>query len=254
VKELALLLALTAVVTAQEFDVASIRPAVEDHNATIDAENGRYLVHNIALKRLIALAWSVDGSEVIGGANWIASDHWDITAKIPDEYAMRSQDQCNAPRYFGPSGQMNCRQFLNRMIQNLLANRFRLAIHRETREVSGYALVVAKNGPKMAVAKPDEEASLPGGNQGGNMRLKATNVRMEVLAQVLSDGGRLVVDKTGLAGGYDFELHWALADDPTSDLPTIFTAVKEQLGLQLEPAKVPIQAVIIDRVEKPNEN
>ncbi len=249
-KALALLLALANVVTAQEFEVASIRVAVEDHNATMNAENGRYLVHNIALKRLIAIAWGVDGSEVIGGPNWIGSDRWDITAKIPEEYATHPQDQCGAPRYFGPSGQMDCRQFLKKMMQNLLADRFRLAIHRETREVSGYALAMAKNGSKMAIAVPDKEARL----QGDNRHLKATNVRMEVLAQILSDAGRLVVDKTGLTGGYDFELNWALADDSSSDQPSLFAALPEQLGLKLEAAKVPIQAVIVDRAEKPDKN
>jgi hypothetical protein len=74
-KELGLLLVLTTGVMAQDFEVASIRPAVEDYNATVNAENGRYLVHNIALKRLIAIAWGVDGGEVIGGPNWISSDH-----------------------------------------------------------------------------------------------------------------------------------------------------------------------------------
>jgi uncharacterized protein (TIGR03435 family) len=125
-----------------------------------------------------------------------------------------------------------------------------LTIHRETREVSGYALVVGKNWSKMAVATPDKIARL----QGGNEHLKGTNVWMEVLAQVLTGGGRLVVDKAGLTAGYDFELNWAMADNSSSDLPSIFTALQEQLGLTLEPAKVPIQAVIIDRAEKPSEN
>ena len=227
--KIALLLSLTTTVSAQEFEVASIRPAVEDHNFTINTENGRYLVHNIPLKRLVAIAWGVDGSEVIGGPAWIASDGWDITAKIPEESATRSQD-CDSPRTFGTSRQTDCRPFLNKMIQNLLADRFKLRIHRETREASGYLLVVAKNGPKMIVAKPDEAEGFPGGNEGGNMHFKATNVRMEVLAQVLMGGGRLIVDKTGLTGGYDFELRWSAAEDPASDQPSIFTAVKEQLG------------------------
>lgn len=135
-------------------------------------------------------------------------------------------------------------------IQNLLADRFRLTIHRETRGVSGYLLVVAKNGLKMTASKPDEGTSL----RGGNGHLEAANVRMEVLVHVLTGAGRLIVDKTGLTGGYDFELNWALADDQSSDQPSIFTAVKEQLGLQLEPAKIPIQAVIIDGAEKPSGN
>ncbi len=236
-KETVLLFVLTTAVMAQEFEVAAIRPAVEDHNAFITAENDRYLVHNIALKRLIATAFGVDGSEVFGGPNWIATDHWEISAKIPSEYATRQQDQ-----------------FLKKMVQNLLADRFSLAVHREGREVSGYALVLAKNGPKMSVAKPDEETSLDGGNDGRTMSLKGKNVRMEALAQALAAGGRLVVDRTGLAGGYDFELNWAVADDSSSDVPSIFTAVQEELGLRLESAKLTIQAVLVDRAERPTEN
>jgi uncharacterized protein (TIGR03435 family) len=235
-KELALLFALTAAVPAQEFEVAAVHPAVEDHNRIINAENGRYLVHNIALKRLIATAFGIDSIEVIGGPNWIGTDRWDINAKIPSEYGAR------------PQGQV-----LKTMVQNLLADRFRLIIHRETREVSGYALVVAKNGSKMAVAKPDEVARFQGGNDG-TQHLKATNIRMDALAQYLTGDGGLVVDRTGLTDGYDFDLNWTLADEPSSDLPSIFTALQEQVGLKLEHAKLPIQAVIVDRAERPKEN
>jgi uncharacterized protein (TIGR03435 family) len=90
--------------------------------------------------------------------------------------------------------------------------------------------------------------------EGDNKRLKATDFRMDGLARILSAGGRLVVDKTGLTGGYDFELHWAMDDDSSSDQPSIYTAVQEQLGLKLESGKIPIQVVIIDRAEKPNQN
>jgi uncharacterized protein (TIGR03435 family) len=232
-KELALLFGLTAAIMAQEFEVASIHRAVEDFGANIHGDKGHYRVHNFTLKRLIAMAWGVDGSEVIGGPNWVGSDHWDITAKMPAEYATRPQDQ-----------------FLKKMIQNLLADRFRLTIHRETRQVSGFALVVAKNGPKMAVATPHEENQL----QGDNRYLKATDFTMEELAHILSVDGRLVVDKTGLTGGYDFEIHCAMDNDSSSDQPSIFTALQEQLGLKLESAKIPIQAVVIDRADKPKEN
>ena len=240
-KELALLIALTTVVTAQEFEVASIRPARQDDSAKVDGDKGYYVVHNLTLKRLITMAWGVDGRDVIGGPNWISSDHWDIAAKMPAEYATRQQDS-----FLNPQD-----QFLRRMLQNLLADRFRLAIHREARRADGFALVVAKSGTKMAAANRDEDDKL----EGGNRYLKGRNVTMMVLAKVLSDSGeRRVVDKTGLVGGYDFELHWAPDDDPASDDPSISTALKEQLGLQLESVKLPIEEIIIDRAERPNQN
>lgn len=240
-RALALLFAFTAATMAQTFEVAAIRPAVDDHSSTVDADKGFYQAHNLTLKRLITTAWGVDGRAVIGGPNWVASDHWDIRAKMPAEYTPRPQDSVLNPQD----------QFLKRMLQNLLAERFHLTVHRETRQADGYALVVAKSGLKIERAKPDEVAKLG----GSNTYLRGTNVRMEVLAKVMADiGGRLGVDKTGLTGGYDFELHWAPADDSSSDLPPLFTAVQQQLGLQLESVKVPIQAVIIDRAEKPDGN
>src|SRR5207253_6619417 len=106
--------------------------------------------------------------------------------------------------------------------QNILANPFHLVVHREAREASGLALVVAKKGPKMVAATPQEENSL----QGGNSYLKATSFSMKELAQILSNQGTLVVDKTGLTGKYDFEIRWALPNDTSGDLPTLFTALE----------------------------
>jgi uncharacterized protein (TIGR03435 family) len=235
-KILALLFAMMAPLPAQEFEVASIRPAKQDGNHDSDNYQGRWVAHNLALKRLIAVAWDVDNSLEAGGPNWIDSDSYDIDANIPADYV-------NAPRD----------QFLH-MIQRLLADRFRLTIHREPRQISGYALVPAKAGSKMANARPSESGSDFSSN---GMHLKATGVTMEAFAKRLSrnrDIGRVVVDKTGFIGRFDFELDWAPAQQDSDEHPSIFTAIQEQLGLKLESAKVQIQAVVIDRVEKPSEN
>src|SRR5579863_9620863 len=93
-QKLALFLALAALVPAQEFEVASVRPSVPDNNRDSAADNGRYHTHNLTLKALIARAWDLDQTEVFGGPNWVDSDGWDINAKIPAEYARkRSRDQ-----------------------------------------------------------------------------------------------------------------------------------------------------------------
>jgi uncharacterized protein (TIGR03435 family) len=233
---LALILATASLLAAQAFEVASIRPAKDDGNQDIDTDRGRFVAHNLTLKRLIGRAWDIDESEVLGGPAWIDSDTYDINAKIP-----------------GSDGQWTREKVLN-MLQSLLADRFQLAVHRETRQVSGYVLAVAKTGPKMTPAKPGPDDSNTSSN---GTYLKATNVTMELLARRLSrnrDIGKVVVDKTGLTGKFDFELEWAPAQAETDDHAGIFTALQEQLGLKLESAKVPVEAVVIDRAEKPSEN
>lgn len=232
---LAVLLATAILVPAQEFEVASIRPAKDDGNHDNDIDQGRWVTHNLTLKRLIGMAWDVDESQVLEGPNWLDSIGYDINAKIP------ADDAHSKPEQF------------QHMLQALLADRFQLRIHREPREVSAFALIVARGGPKMMTAKPPQD----GDNMSSNdTHVKATNVTMEAFAKRLSrdrDIGKVVVDKTGLTGRYDFELNWARAQQD-ADRPGIFTALQEQLGLKLESAKVKIDAVVIDRAEKPSDN
>jgi uncharacterized protein (TIGR03435 family) len=225
-----------------EFEVASIHLAVQDGNHDGDTYKGRFSTHNLTLKRLIAIAWDIDVKQVFGGPNWVDSDSYDINAKIPEEFAERPRDQVPL------------------MIQSLLEDRFQLAVHREPREVSGYALVLAKQGSKMARAKPSETGSDVHSN---NAHVTARYLTMEQFARYLSrnrDIGKVVVDKTGLTDRFDLELDWMPAqldskpEALSDDRPAIFTALQEQLGLRLEAAKVPILAVVIDRAEKPDAN
>lgn len=235
-KEIALLLALTSVAMAQEFEVASIHLAKDDGNHDSDTDRGRYLAHNLTLKRLIAIAWDIDESAVLGGPAWTSSDSYDINAKIPEHAARWTREQ-------------NLH-----MLEALLTERFQLKFHRETRQVSGYFLAVAKTGSKMTPAKPGPDDSSTSSNQ---TYLRATNLPMDAFARRLSrnrDIGKVVVDKTGLTGRFDFELEWSPVQAESGNHPSIFTAIQEQLGLRLEAAKVPLQAVIIDGAEKPSDN
>jgi uncharacterized protein (TIGR03435 family) len=128
---------------------------------------------------LIASAWEVDTAQIFGGPNWLDSDSFDITARIPAEFAQQTREK------------------VPEMIQSLLADRFQLIIHREPQQISGYALVLARNGPKMERAKSDDNGSHADSN---NTHLTAKNVTMEALARRLSrnrDIGKPVVDKTG---------------------------------------------------------
>jgi uncharacterized protein (TIGR03435 family) len=245
-KKLALSIAVAGLTLAQppdsgkkpEFDVASIRLAKENGDHDLDTDKGFFRTHNLTLKRLIATAWDVDTSQILGGPNWLDSDSYDITARIPAEFAQQTREK------------------VPQMIQSLLADRFQLMIHREPRQVSGYALVVAKKGPKMKRAKADQNGS---SSNSSDSHLKAENVTMEGFATRLSrnrDIGKLVVDKTGLTGGFNFELDWMperLESSP-DDRMSIFTALQEQLGLKLESAKVTALAIVVDRAEKPDSN
>ncbi|HEX4278912.1 MAG TPA: TIGR03435 family protein [Bryobacteraceae bacterium] len=146
-------------------------------------------------------------------------------------------------------------------IQSLLADRFQLRIHKETREEPVYSLVVAKNGPKFQESKFNNSAAEKGLLPGLKMfpyQLTGTSVAIHYLADELSRRlSRDVIDHTGLDGEYDFNLHWmpdAAEVDSNSDAPSIFTALQEQLGLKLESSKAPVDAIVIDHIERPTAN
>ena len=236
-------LTLCAVVTAQTpaFEVASIRLAEDDGGHDSDADRGIFRTHNLSLKRLIAAAYDVDESQVIGGPKWIDLDGWDINAKIPAEFSRATTEQ------------------ISQMTGSLLEERFALRIHREPRQVAGYALTIAAGGLKINSAKESESGSEFNTH---NSHLTARYVTMDQLARRLSrnkDIGKPVFNTTGLTADrhFDFELEWApeQADGKAdSDKPTIFAALQEQLGLRLSATRVTVQAVVIDRVERPKSN
>jgi uncharacterized protein (TIGR03435 family) len=140
------------------------------------------------------------------------------------------------------------------MLQALLASRFKLALHRENREMPVYALVVAKNGPKLQHA--NDQGDFDTRVSDGSFIFQ--NVSMPGFAEKLSDLrtiDRPVVDHTGISGLFDITLKSAAKAMLETDGPSIFTLVQEQLGLKLEPIKAPIEILIVDRAEKvPTEN
>jgi uncharacterized protein (TIGR03435 family) len=224
------------------FEVAAIRPATDDGNHSSNSDKGLYRTHNLTIKELIARAYDVDISMVSGGPNWVDADSYDISARIPEEFAQQTREK------------------LPQMIGSLLTDRFQLVVHREPKQVSGYTLVLARKGSKMEQAKPDEKGS---GTSTNNEHLKAHNLTMEAFARYLTrnrEVGMPVVDKTGLTGAFNFEMEWKpdqlqpKPDAPVDDRPSLFTALQERLGLELKSAKVPIMTVVIDHAEKPREN
>lgn len=200
---------------------------------------GRCLLTRQSLKALIAFAYYPDylttlrdEDRVTGGPAWVSSDLFDVEGKA-DDVASATQAQ------------------LVTMLRQLLIARFKLETHTEQREVSGYALMVEKNGPKMEPGT-SESHSISGGLPGHGMSAK--NADMALVAWQLA---RFVVkapviDRTGLSGGYNFTL--PVTSDINSSGPSIFTALREELGLRLDTTKVPTDVIVIDHAEKHDAN
>jgi uncharacterized protein (TIGR03435 family) len=225
------------------FEVASIRPHKGQYTVVgVHISGPKVTIEAYGLLGLIMDAYQLnESSQVSGGPSWMSADsvRFDIAAVAPGERAPSGED-------------------VRLMLQTLLADRFQLKVHREKKETPVYALVIAKNGPKLKESAPDEESSVrTGGVRTAEITL--ANVTTERLAIQISSGlDRPVVDKTGLKGHYDVKLNWipefAGPPPPGSDGVSLFTALQEQLGLKLEPQKASIEILVIDHAEKPSEN
>jgi bla regulator protein blaR1 len=260
------------------YEVASIKPNKSGGNMVrmmirpdgLSAMGG-------TLQMLIENAYEIQYFQIVGAPKWVSSDRYDIEAKMDGAEMERlktlSQDESRLES--------------KRMLQALLVNRFQLVVHRETKELPGYALVIAKGGSKLHEAKPGDTypngIKGPDGKPGTGLMIMGGNggpvtgqgISVESLTRLLSQQlGRTIVDETGLKGNYDFTLQWT-PDERAGPMPgapqgggsrsddappldssgaSIFTAIQEQLGLKLEARKVPVEMLVIDHVEAPSEN
>jgi uncharacterized protein (TIGR03435 family) len=233
----ALLLAVT-LLRAASFEVVSIKPASPDEAGFSggDGRNGVLKMWNVTLRRCISSAYTIPENQILGGPKWIDELSYDILAKADH-----------------PAGETELRT----MLQPLLADRFRLQLHHETRTVSGYTLTVAKGGIK---ATPADTSRHSAGNGGRGFidstasQLSGLTIRLSALL------GRPVVDMTGDNRKFDFHLTWTPDDmqtgasSPAPDGPSLFTALQEQLGLKLESGKVSADVLVVDRIELPIDN
>lgn len=221
-----------------EFEVATVKPSNADENSsgwTTAKVSTR--MRNFTLRRLILTAYQMTDAQVSGGPKWMGSDRYDIDAKPPEA--------ADTP------------QLLD-MLKTLLAERFQLKLHSEKKDISGYALVVAKGGLKIPPLEGD------GGAQTGMGRgvIDAKRTHFDKLAELLGRTlGVPVADQTGVAGGFDFKLEWSpddraqkAGDAGASIGPSLFTALQETLGLKLESRKASMDVLIVDNAEKPGEN
>ncbi len=245
-----------------KFEVVSVKPADPDaQGARIQlAPGGGMNMVNASVKQLITFAYDVRESQVIGGPNWLESQRYDIIAKAPPS------DGPSDPRQMTNDQREILQRQLRERVRNLLAERFQLTIHRETKEVPIYALLLGKNGSKIQPAK--EQQGFRHGMQLRRGQMNAEGASLQMLTNALSNvTGRPVIDRTGLQGNFDFKLEWTpesaaltpgASGEPSSQVdlsgPTIFTAVQDQLGLKLESQKGPVEMIVIDRLEKASAN
>ncbi len=243
----ALLLALPLYAAAQTapapgtfYDVATIKPYDGLSGDVYENQNrDRYDAKNVSVLSLLEDAYTIKRELIFGVPGDVAKPRYDVLAKIsePDNAALSHQT----------------REQIAARMQPLLAERFHLKAHYETRELPVFELAVAKGGAKIA---PDAPGAAGGeGVSQHNSALEVHGITLARLGEVIMPyAGRPVVDKTALTGRFSFKLHWANEHDATDDGPTIFTAVEEQLGLKLRPAKGPVQVLVVDHVEAPTQD
>jgi uncharacterized protein (TIGR03435 family) len=233
-------------VTTTAYDAVSIKLNKSGSGSSgINSNLYRFSATNVSLKSLLEQAYGIRPDLISGVDGPAAAAHFDIEAKVvePDPAAMKDP----------PPGQYRV------LVLRMLREYFHLEAHTESKIAAVYNLELAKDGPKFkqsATLDPKDA-----GTSIHNQEMEAKNITMASLAATLTNQvQRTVIDKTGLTATYDLKLKWsrdngAALDDGTKDgPPLIYTALKEQLGLKLEPAKGPVETLAVDHVEMPSEN
>jgi uncharacterized protein (TIGR03435 family) len=231
-------------------EVAAIKPVKNPSPNVQDRTDGRHLhARNVTVRDLIMMGYELDPGQIANGPGWMATDEYDIDAE-----AIEGVD-------------LNDEQKEEMLFRELLADRFKLTFHHEQRPLAVYLLVVAKGGPKLKSADPQGVENSGCEHPGICMFKKRTLSDFARFMQfVVLD--RPVVDKTGIAGAFDFTLRWSPDESQFSRLgifyrppaedsslpPPLFEAIQEQLGLKLEPVKAPVDALVIDHIERPTAN
>ncbi len=228
-----------------KFEVASIHRSDPDANTgRIEfLPGGRFRSINHPLRNVLSRVLQLDSSRIMNGPDWVNTERYAIDAKASDDAATEAQ--------------------VREMVVALLVDRFHLKFHRESPETPVYLLSIDKKGPRLQASTD----TTPGPIQTGTGYITGKNTTIALLATILTRMlGRPVVDETRLGGRYDFQLrfdpdsihgpdyHVRESDASVSGLASIFTAIQEQMGLRLESTKRPIEALVIDSIERPAEN
>jgi bla regulator protein blaR1 len=250
-------------------EVASIRPSNPEacgEYPIIDNHNDRYDMKCVNVKFLLQTAFNVRDFQVIGGPNWIGSTQYDVAAKIASSPIDSGVPEKNIAELTDEERKSKGER-LRAVLQSLLADRFQLKQHGETKLLPVYLLGVARGGPRLKVS-PSSDVS--GGLRTGRGFLAGNQTGIAFLAQTLSQiVGRPISDRTELSGKYDFELKWTPDQSSATnavggaalpltvvdpDRPNIFTALQEQLGLKLDSSKAPVTVIVVDHIETPSAN
>jgi uncharacterized protein (TIGR03435 family) len=259
----------TSLPTPLKFDVVSVKPDKSDQQVNINdtGEGDGLSMRNMPVNWIILYAFDIqDPNLLVGSPQWIKSERYDIQAKVAEGDLSAFHRLTKEQRRF--------------MLQDILCDRFKMTFHREPKETSIYALVVAKNGSKLKKVEPGKQRTSgiekPDGTilQGEILhsrmpgQIEGQEVPMETFAKSLSGlVGRQVVDKTNLMGVYDFKLEWQPDRDLDPDVArrepaaapdkaglSLFSALQEQLGLKLNSEKVMMPSLVIDHLEEPSDN
>jgi uncharacterized protein (TIGR03435 family) len=233
-----LILALRCLAQTPSFEVAAIHPnaAGAAPGTGFNFDGTTLDVTNTTLQYLIRSAWHVQADQIVGGPAWVASDRYDIKAKTGGTEKV-------APVVF------------RAMLQNLLTDRFALRAHRDTRQMTVYVLVTDKGGTKLRENTGDGSSRLNTDRTSGKATLTCTGVSMEQFSGYIGEKlGRIVVDKTQLSGAYDFTLEWDPEQSSGENGPSMFTGLREQLGLRLGTQKIPVDVLVIHNVGRPSGN
>ncbi len=252
------------------FEVATVRENRSgESRGRIELVNARFNAINMTLRELVSIAYPTDGgrfrhaSQLVGGPGWFNSARFDIVARVEG-----FQGDTNRPGFTASPADRDAVERVRLMMHRLLAERFKLRMHHETRQLPIYVLVMAKSGdlgPDLrrstrdcmeewkAQGAPDARNLACGSIQGARVgRMTGYAVEIGPLVRDLYDwAGRVVVDRTGLGGRFDFTLTWAPEGSTDTDAPSIFTALQEQLGLKLEPSTGPVDVLVVDSAERP---
>ncbi len=230
------------------FEVATVKPVEADAKAgRMFRMNGthRWVATNFTVQSLIALGYDMNPRTISGGPAWVESQHFNIEAVTPGDVAPTRLEQMQ-------------------MLRALLVDRFGLKFHRQDKEMAIYALSVAKSGSKLkTAAKSDDQPKIVGIVYPDRIEVPARSVTMDDFVAMLQRAtlDKPTVNRTGLTGKYDFDLHFAqdetqyggevpkAPDDAQS--PPLFTAVQEQLGLRLEATRGTVSTLVVDEVVKP---
>lgn len=254
------------------FEVATVREntSAETRSRIEVLPSGQFNAINMTLRQIVAIVYPTDGGrfrpadQLVGGPGWFDSARFDIIAKTD----ARGGDS-NKPGFTASAADREAVERVRLMMKGLLAERFKLRVHEEIRQLPIYELVVLKRsgelGPDIKRAtidcmeewkkqgKPDARNLACGSLQrtrNGHVIGHAVDIG-PLVANLHDWSGRPVVDRTGLTGRFDFTLNWAPEGTTDTNAPSIFTALQEQLGLKLEPARGPVDVLVVDSVERP---